>query len=96
MGASSGAKICEGGFSDIQGKGEPGNALVNVRMMCLYGRRSWYDATRNFGGSWNNRLSCDGGYITGFEVREVAGHGIVNFRVLCGGNRQPDPGELDT
>ena len=93
-GASAGAKICNAGFSDIQGRGDYGRGLTNVQMTCLHDAGN-YDATRNYGGSWNDKLSCNGGYITGFEVREMAPHGIVNFRVLCGGSRQPDPGKFN-
>ena len=76
-------KTCEGGFSLLQAREQSIYGLINTRMQCVGGDMS--DAHSNYEGNWNSALSCNNGYvITGLEVRDQGGHGLINVKILCG------------
>ena len=82
--------ICVDGFSLLQAKEQLGYGIINIRMKCAGLEGDVEDANSNYNinGFWNDELSCNSGYvITGLEVREQLGFGIINVKISC---------ELDT
>ena len=81
-GAPNRAKICRGGFASIQGREQSGVGIINTRMKCK-GEDNWSDSNRNHNGLFNDELHCGEKAITGVELIEQVGFGIINFRTLC-------------
>jgi len=74
---------CDTGFKSVEGREQWGYGLVNTHMKCN-GAATGTDSNPNQGGWWNPYQSCPDGYaISGFDVREQTGHGLINFRFLC-------------
>ena len=87
------AKVCRSGFSAVQGQ-EQGKenffdfihnryfGIMNARMWCK-GDGHFSDSNTNHNGVFKNKLDCGEKVLTGMEVRELGGHGIVNFKAFC-------------
>ena len=74
---------CGNGFLLLQGRERSSYGLINARMQCIGGGTS--HANSDYNGQWNDELSCNSGYvITGLEVRDQGGYGLVNVKILCG------------
>ena len=76
------AKVCEDGFSALQGREQGWYGLINARMWCRGDNRQT-DSNRNYRGDWKNKLDCGGKVLTGLEVREQNRFGLINFRAYC-------------
>ena len=81
-GAPNRAKNCRGGFSTIQGREQSKFGIINTRMRCK-GEDNWTDSNRNHNGFFNDELNCGERAITGVELIEQGGFGIINFKILC-------------
>ena len=82
-GFSNNPKTCEDGFALLQAREQDNYGIINARMECVGGGTS--DSNTNLEGQWNDALSCNSDYvITGLEVREQGGPGIINVKILCG------------
>ena len=81
-GSANVAKVCESGFSVIQGMEQIGYGIINSRMTCR-GDNQHTDSNANVSGSWNGQLICSDGFVIGMAVREEVGFGIMNFKILC-------------
>ena len=78
------AKTCEDGFALLQALEQSGYGIINARMQCVGGSISHSNTNFHSDGLWNDALSCQSGFvITGLEVRDYGGQGVINFRILC-------------
>ena len=71
------------GFRAVQGREQSRRGIINTNMLCT-GSSDWTTSNGNMNGEWNAVQYCpDKWVITGFEVREQSGYGIINFRYRC-------------
>jgi len=73
------------GFSAVKGREQHGYGIINTEMLCYdTGSSAWYTSNGNFRGFENSALRCpQDSVVTGMELREQHGYGIINFRTRC-------------
>ena len=76
------AKVCRRGVSAVQGREKSRYGIINTRMWCR-GEDHYSDSNRDHGGAFKDKLDCGEKVLTGLEVREQHGVGIINFKAYC-------------